>query len=80
MNQILHPVIEIALMKLPEFKKCITLMDEHSRISGLSRRTFKSYTRKLAQLSLKYNKLPEFCSVEDVNTYLAGLVTNGRPH
>src|SRR5687768_3620875 len=77
MNQFLHPVIEITLRKLPQFQKCINTMHQHSKLRGLSKRTFKSYTRKLAQLCGMYSKLPEQCSEEEVNVYLASMVKGG---
>ncbi len=80
MNQFLHPVIEIALQKIPHFQKCINAMFEHSKLQGLSKRTFKSYTRKLAQLSCMHGKLPEQCSEEEVNAYLASMVKGGVPN
>lgn len=80
MNQFLHPVIEITLHKTPQFQKCIDVMREHSLLQGLSKRTFKSYTRKLAQLCSLHGKLPEQCSEEEVNTYLASMIRGGIPN
>ena len=78
MNQFLHPTIEVALIEMPEFAKCIQTMSEHSTLRGLGTRTFKCYTRKLAQLCLVFKKLPEYCSEAEVNSFLTSMHSNGK--
>lgn len=80
MNQFLHSTIQITLNKIPEFQNCINIMYERTKITGLSKKTFKSYTRKLAQLTIMYNKLPEYCNEEEVYTYLASLKKDDKPN
>jgi site-specific recombinase XerD len=76
----INPMAELVLRKLPDFSTCIELMQEQQRLKGLGQRTHDCYLRKLAELSYAFDKLPEQCSVQEVNRFLTALKTNGEPH
>lgn len=80
MKQILHPVIEMTLKKYPEFKYCLEKLFVQCEIKRLSKRTLISYSRKLAQLTDKFGKMPENCSLENINDYLASMNRQGVYH
>ncbi len=80
MKSFTYPMVELVLRKLPEFQTCTELMFQNHKVRGLSERTFRCYLRKLAELSYKYNKLPEHCSVQEVNAFLVEWRSNGQPH
>ncbi len=80
MKSFTYPMVELVLRKLPEFQTCTELMFQSHKVRGLSERTFRCYLRKLAELSYKYNKLPEHCSVQEVNAFLVEWRSNGQPH
>jgi site-specific recombinase XerD len=80
MKSITYPMVELVSRKLPEFQTCSVLMFQSYKVRGLSERTFRCYMRKLAELSFKYNKMPEHCTVQEVNTFLVEWRSNGQPH
>ncbi len=80
MNYFTYPMVELVLRKLPEFQTCINLMFQSYKVRGLSKRTYRCYLRKLAELSFKYNKMPEHCTMQEVNAFLAECRSNGQPH
>jgi len=80
MKSFINPMVELVIRKLPEFQTCAELMFQSHKVRGLSERTFRCYLRKLAELSFKYGKLPEDCSIQEVNAFLVEWRSNGQPH
>ena len=50
--------IEFACRHIDGFLEVTKKMEQHILISGLSKATYESYCRKLAELSLYFNKSP----------------------
>lgn len=69
---------EMAIQKVPGFKDILILLKEGVLINELSESTYLNYGRKLAQISLYFNKLPQHLSEEEMNGYLATLVEDAR--
>lgn len=80
MKQILHPVIEMTLNKHPEFQKCLERLHVQCELKKLSKKTVVSYSRKLAQLTTKYGKMPEECNSQEIDYYLASMNRQGIYH
>lgn len=67
--------IEFACRHITGFLEVTKKMEQYILISGLSKATYESYCRKLAELSLYFNKLPQHISEIELTEYLAFLVT-----
>lgn len=80
MKQILHPVIEMTLIKHPEFYKCLERLHVQCELKKLSKNTVVNYSRKLAQLTTKYGKMPEECTSHEIDSYLASMNRQGVYH
>lgn len=80
MKQILHPVIEMTLNKHPEFQKCLERLHVQCELKKLSKNTVVNYSRKLAQLTTRYGKMPEECDRQEIDYYLASMNRQGVYH
>lgn len=69
---------DIACRQIPGFSDFIKKMEQYILISGLSQATYQTYSRKLVDLSLYFNKLPHFISEAEVTEYLAYLIKNAK--
>ncbi|MBU0488442.1 MAG: hypothetical protein KKD31_10890 [Bacteroidetes bacterium] len=54
------------------------MYDDKVRLSGHSMSTLQSYSRKLAQISLHFGKLPQHISDKEVSKYLAQLARQSK--
>jgi site-specific recombinase XerD len=70
--------VEFACRHINGFFEVTTKMEQYILISGLSKATYESYCRKLAELSLYFNKLPQHISEIELTEYLAFLVTKAK--
>ena len=64
---------ERACQKISGFRNLLQKLDVQVRISGMSECTLRSYSNRLAALSLYFGKLPQDLSESEVNHYLAEL-------
>jgi site-specific recombinase XerD len=65
--------VEKACIQIPGFKSLYQDIDDMVHLSGRSKSTLQNYTRKLAQLSLQFGKLPQNINEKEINQYLASL-------
>ncbi len=70
--------VDLACLRIPGFLDFLTKMKQYILINGLSQATYESYSRKLTDLALYFNKLPQFISEAELTEYLAGLITNAK--
>jgi site-specific recombinase XerD len=66
-------IVEQACHEIKGFKNLYQELDDKVRLSGQSTSTLYNYSRKLAQLSLHFSKLPQHISEKEMNKYLASL-------
>lgn len=71
-------IVERACHEVRGFRGLLQDLDDKVRLSGHSLSTLKSYSRKLAALSLHFGKLPQNISDKEVNKYLAQLARQSK--
>ncbi|MHC1706012.1 MAG: tyrosine-type recombinase/integrase [Bacteroidales bacterium] len=71
-------VVERACHQVSGFKRLYSKLDDKVRLSGHSVSTLENYARKLAQLSLHFNKSPEHIGEKELNKYLANLARQSK--
>jgi integrase/recombinase XerD len=69
---------EIASQQIPGFKKLLNELKESMNVNGISKLTYRDYSRRLAVTSLFFNKLPECLNDEELRSYLSGLTENKK--
>lgn len=70
--------LEIACKKIPAYAEAMQMLEEYILINGLSDATFSSYRRKLTDLALYFNKLPEHITEDELREYLAILIQQAK--
>lgn len=71
-------IVERACHEVRGFRSLLQDLDDKVRLSGHSLSTLKSYSRKLAALSLHFGKLPQNISDKEGNKYLAQLARQSK--
>ena len=71
-------IVEQACHEIRGFRKLLEELDDKVRLSGQSQSTLTNYARKLAALSLHFNRLPQNISEKEVNKYLAQLARSSK--
>jgi len=66
-------LVDQACHEIRGFRNLYQQLDDKVRLSGQSIHTLINYSRKLAQLSLHFGKLPQHISEKELNKYLASL-------
>ena len=64
--------------KIPGFSLILEELKKSMLVNGLSHNTLVNYSRKLADLSLHFNKLPEYISEEELRDYLSVLILRAK--
>jgi len=72
-------IIEQAMHKVHGFRNIYQQLDDKMRLSGHSDSTLSNYARKLAQISLYFDKLPYEIPEDDINKYLAKVYREKAP-
>ncbi len=72
------PLIDQACKEIPGFRDLYQQLDDKMRLDGNATITLQHYTRKLAQLSLHFGKLPQHISEEELNKYMASLIRQSK--
>jgi len=70
--------VQMACSQIPGYLKVTQLLEQYILIHGLSKATYESYNRKLADLALYFNKLPEYITEDELREYLANLVKHAK--
>lgn len=70
--------LELVCRQVPGFLEFTKKMEQYILVSGLSKATHSSYSRKLGDLALYFNKLPHNISEQELTEYLAGLIQRAK--
>ena len=70
--------LEIACREISGYLQATQMLEQYILINGLSEATFSSYSRKLTDLALYFNKLPEHISEEELREYLTVLIQQAK--
>jgi site-specific recombinase XerD len=71
-------LVDQACHEIRGFRNLYQQLDDKVRLSGQSTHTLINYSRKLAQLSLHFGKLPQHISEKELNKYLASLARQSK--
>jgi site-specific recombinase XerD len=71
-------VVEEACHEIRGFRNLLDQLDDKVRLSGQSMSTLKNYSRKLAQISLHFGKLPQYIDQKQIDKYLASLARQSK--
>jgi site-specific recombinase XerD len=71
-------IVEQACHEIHGFRKLFQELQDKIVLSGQSKSTLSNYTRKLAQMSLHFGKLPQYVSEKEINRYLASLARKSK--
>jgi len=66
-------ILERAMQTVEGFDKVYHKMQQQTTLGGRSQSTLENYIRRIALVCLKFNRLPENISEDEINEYLTGL-------
>jgi site-specific recombinase XerD len=70
--------VERAIQTIDGFQKVFNTLRQQTILRGQSQSTLDNYIRQIALISLKFNKLPENISEEEINEYLTALALSPK--
>lgn len=70
----------LAVQKVPQLKNGLRKMEERMILLNRTKATFRSYGSKVAQICLRFSKLPEDLTQDEINSYLTGLLQSARSY
>ncbi|MDZ4663538.1 MAG: phage integrase N-terminal SAM-like domain-containing protein [Bacteroidota bacterium] len=70
--------VELASLNIPGFSLVLADVYKSMLINGLSKNTFDNYCRKLADICLRFNKLPVSISEDEMKDYLKEMIQGAR--
>src|SRR5690554_1109838 len=74
-----HPtIVEQTISVVPGFKRVVKQLEQQVTLRGQSKSTLFNYIRRIALISLHFEKLPEEISDDEINEYLTGLALDPR--
>ena len=73
MRKEIPSIVENAIATINGFNNVYKTLQQNIAIQGKSNSTFKNYIRRIAIISLHFNKLPEQLSDDEIQEYLASL-------
>jgi len=71
-------IVEQACHEIQGFKKLYEELQDKILLSGQSKSTLTNYSRKVAQVSLHFGKLPQQISEKEMNRYLASVARQSK--
>jgi len=78
MKRIEPTIVEKATQTVDGFAKVYKMLQQQVLLRGQSKSTLENYIRRIALISLHFNRLPEEISEEEINEYLAALASNAK--
>lgn len=78
MKKVGPTIIEKAIQTIEGFEKVYKTMQQQTVLRGQSTSTLENYTRRIAQISLHYGRMPDDIPDEEINEYLATLASNTK--
>jgi integrase/recombinase XerD len=78
MKKVGPTIVEKAILTVDGFEKVYKTMQQQTLLRGQSKSTLENYTRRIAQISLHFGRLPQDIPEEEINEYLAVLASNTK--
>lgn len=71
-------IVERAIIAVPGFEQIVHKLSQQIALKGQSKSTFINYIRRIAQISIQFNRLPHLIEEEEINDYLVGLARDPK--
>lgn len=71
-------IVEKAIQTVDGFEKVYKQLQQQVTLRGQSRSTLENYIRRIALISLHFQRLPELVSDDEINEYLTGLALSAK--
>jgi integrase/recombinase XerD len=71
-------ILEQAITIVPGFEKIVKKLEQQVTLKGQSKSTLNNYIRRIAIISLHFEKLPELVDPDEINEYLAALARDPK--
>lgn len=71
-------IVEQAMIAVSGFEKVALQLEQQVELRGQSLSTLKNYIRRVAQITLHFNRLPELIDEDEINEYLVGLARDPK--
>ena len=71
-------IVDNAIQTVEGFEKVFKVIYQNTVLKGQSQSTFSNYIRRIAIISLHFDRLPENISDDEINEYLTGLALDPK--
>ena len=71
-------IVERAIIAVPGFDQVVKKLEQQVVLRGQSSSTLQNYIRRIALMSLHFNRLPEAVDEEEINEYLVALARDPK--
>jgi len=71
-------IVERAIIAVPEFEEVVKKLSQQVTLRGQSKSTLDNYIRRIALITLHFNRLPHEISEDEINEYLVGLARDPK--
>lgn len=71
-------LVEMAIMMVPGFEAVYHKLNQQVTLRGQSKSTLNNYIQRIAKICLKFNRLPEQISDDEINEYLCTLALDPK--
>jgi site-specific recombinase XerD len=71
-------IVDNAIQTVEGFENVFKVIHQNTVLKGQSRSTFHNYLRRIALISLHFDRLPENISDDEINEYLTGLALDPK--
>lgn len=71
-------IVDNAIQSVEGFGKVFKVIHQNTVLKGQSKSTFHNYLRRIALISLHFDRLPENISDDEINEYLTGLALDPK--
>ena len=71
-------IVDNAIQTVEGFEKVFKVIHQNTVLKGQSKSTFHNYLRRIALISLHFNRLPENISDDEIKEYLTGLALDPK--
>ena len=71
-------IVDNAIQTVDGFEKVFKVIHQNTVLNGQSQSTFSNYIRRIAIISLHFNRLPENISDDEINEYLTSLALDPK--
>ncbi len=78
MRKQIPTIVEKAMSEINGFENVYKTLQQNTAIQGKSQSTFKNYIRRIAIISLHFNRLPEHITDQEIQEYLASMAMSSK--